>query len=80
MITHEVKEVISVIGENKGYEKRLSLISWNGEPAKLDLRTWKLTGSGDFKPGRGITLSDQEALLLDGALIRYLDKNRTPAV
>lgn len=74
MIDYEVEETLSVIGESKGYEKRLCLIRWNGEPnPKLDLRVWKPDGE-NHKPGKGLTITDQEALILNAALTEYLQK------
>jgi len=74
MIEYEVKDVISIFGENKGYEKRLCLMTWNpgGEP-KLDIRVWKPDG-GDHRPGKGLTLTEGEATALCAALAQYLNR------
>lgn len=72
MLEYTLERTISVFGDNKGYEKRLTLLSWKaGEPAKLDLRIWKPVGDG-HKPGKGMTLTDIEAKALNEALTAYL--------
>jgi hypothetical protein len=68
MITHEI---IKTLGEIGG-AKRLCLVSWNGNPAKLDLRIWR-TDEEPPKPARGITLTDDEARTLLDALQEYFD-------
>lgn len=57
-ITFEIVEHIGVIREeNKGWRKELNLVSWNGNPAKYDIRSW----SSDYqKMDRGITLKSDE--------------------
>jgi len=66
----QVTEHISSISENKaGYTLELNKVSYNGNPAKLDLRRWK-----DGKPLKGITLSDDEARSLFGTLKTILEK------
>ena len=55
-----------------GGEKRLSVISWNKRPAKLDLRAWH-EKDGETRPGKGITLTDAEAKDLLDALQVYLN-------
>ena len=77
MLEYELEKILCTFGESKGYEKRLCLMKWKAdEPAKLDIRTWKPDGNGGHKPGKGLTLSDHEALLLDGALAEYLQNKR----
>lgn len=70
MITHEI---IKTLGEIGG-AKRLCLVSWNGNPAKLDLRIWRTDG-GTLVPGRGITLTEDEAGTLAALLEAYLTDN-----
>ena len=57
-ITFEIQKHIGVIQEeNKGWRKELNLVSWNGGPAKYDIRAW----SADYqKMDRGITLKPGE--------------------
>jgi len=42
----------------KGWNKEVNLVSWNGRPAKLDIRNWQ---TGHAKCGKGITLTTEEA-------------------
>ena len=56
-ITFEIKEELGQIGASK----QLSIVSWNGNPAKYDLRTWHATEDGEPKPGKGLTMSEDEA-------------------
>ena len=61
---HEITERIAVISKNNaGYTLELNRVSYNGYPAKLDLRKWK-----DGQPLKGVTLSDDEARSLLEAL------------
>lgn len=61
---HEITERIAVISRNDaGYALELNRVSYNGYPAKLDLRKWK-----DGQPLKGVTLSDDEARSLLEAL------------
>ena len=57
-ITFEIQKHIGVIQEeNKGWRKELNRVSWNGGPAKYDIRAW----SADYqKMDRGITLKPGE--------------------
>lgn len=59
MLNYVIKRRITVLSENQktGWTKELNLISWNGAPAKYDLR--------EFSPDRkklskGITLTKDE--------------------
>ena len=62
--TFEIEESLLVLSENeKGWTKELNRVSFNGAPAKYDLRTWSPDHS---KMGKGITLSNEEfQVLLD---------------
>lgn len=56
--TFEIVEKLLVLSENeKGWTKELNRVSFNGAPAKFDLRTWSLDHT---KMGKGITLSNEE--------------------
>ena len=63
MITYHVERHIGIISENpnSGWTTELNLISWNGKPAKLDLRSWS---PDHTKMGKGLTLTRSEALVL----------------
>ena len=53
---YEITEHIAIIGSNAGYTLELNRVSYNGYPAKLDLRRWR-----DGQPLKGVTLSNDEA-------------------
>jgi hypothetical protein len=70
-VTFEVVKEIAVLSEgNKGWSKQANLISWNGKPAKLDIRDWNEDRS---KMGKGVTLGFEEAQLLLEALNDNID-------
>ncbi len=57
-IKYDIIKTIGVLSENpKGWTKELNLISWNGRPAKYDLRDW---APEHEKMGKGVTLSEEE--------------------
>ena len=70
MITHEVERTLAELSSTGSSAKRICLVSWNGNPAKLDLRVWR-TVDGETKPGKGVTLTDEEAETLLAALTDY---------
>lgn len=49
------------ISEGKKNRKVINLISFNGGENKLDIRDWYLDASGEYKMGKGVTLSLVEA-------------------
>ncbi|MFA6710090.1 MAG: YdbC family protein [Candidatus Methanomethylophilaceae archaeon] len=64
---YEVVEKIAVLSESsKGWTKELNLIRWNDRDPKFDIREWSPDGS---KMGKGITLSEEEVIVLKKALI-----------
>lgn len=65
----EVTEHIAVLSESAaGYSTELNRVSYNGYPAKLDLRKWH-----DGQPLKGVSLSDDEARRLYDALAEVFD-------
>jgi hypothetical protein len=55
---YEILQELAVLSENpKGWRKELNLISWNGRPAKFDIRDW---APEHEKMGKGVTLSNEE--------------------
>lgn len=65
-ISHVIEKHIAVLSETKGgWTKELNLVSWNGKPAKYDIREW---GPDHKSMGRGVTLTDEEAKALVEAL------------
>lgn len=56
--SYEILEEIGILSENaRGWRKELNLVSWNGNPAKFDLRDW---APNHEKMGKGVTLSNEE--------------------
>ena len=68
MYYHTILKDVAEIGQ---HGKALKVIQWGERAAKLDLRQWMKDGD-DLKPGKGITLSDEEAQDLLEALRDYL--------
>lgn len=63
---YDIVEKIAVLGTSaKGWTKELNRISWNGKPAKYDIREWDPEHE---KMGKGITLTDEEFQKLKEAL------------
>ncbi|MGL4736087.1 MAG: YdbC family protein [Cellulosilyticaceae bacterium] len=61
-IKYEIEQTIGVLSESsKGWKKELSLISWNDNPAKYDIREWDPEHQ---KMGKGVTLSKDEVIKL----------------
>lgn len=60
-------EIVGHIG--KAGRREVNLVSWNGRPAKVDIREWD---EYHDSPKRGITMTDAEAKELYEALkVRY---------
>lgn len=58
----EIVEKIGVLGEKEnGWTKELNLVSYNGFPAKYDIRDWD---PDHEKMSKGITLTKEELLKL----------------
>ncbi len=65
-ITYDIEQRIAVLSTNaRGWERQLNLISWNGNPAKYDIRDWSPDGS---RMGKGISLTGEELKNLKGIL------------
>ena len=65
-IKYEIIEQLGVLSESeKGWKKELNLISWNGREPKYDLRDWS---ENHEKMGKGITLTEEEAIKLRNIL------------
>ena len=72
MIDFRTEKQLAEISSTGSSAKRLTVTSWNGNPEKLDLRIWR-TDEEPAKPGKGITLTDEEAKTLAAALNAYLE-------
>lgn len=65
-----IEKEIGVLSESpKGWRKELNKISWNGGIAKYDLRDW---APNHEKMGKGVTLTEEEALNLKTLLNQNL--------
>ena len=69
MFKFEIREKIATLGAKGGYTTELNRVSFNGYPAKLDLRKWK-----DGQPLKGVTLTDDEAYSLLHTLRQILEE------
>lgn len=58
-------------GEIKSWNKEVKLVSWNGKPAKLDIRAWR---KDQKKCGKGIAITREEAEELVKLLSEILKK------
>lgn len=64
---YEIVEHIATLSQSGYTSKELNRVSYNGSPAKYDLRSWKRT-DGEEKLLKGLTLTDEEATALKEAL------------
>ena len=73
----EIIESYGVFSEgSKNWNKEVNLVSWNGRPAKLDIRNWQRNHE---KCGKGITVTRAEAEELVKLLNKILKaKSETP--
>lgn len=62
--SHVVADYGQLSSNRQGWTRNLKLISWNGHPAKFDIRDW----SGG-KPGKGMTLTRDEIRNLRDILV-----------
>lgn len=61
-IKYEIQQTIGVLSENnKGWKKEFSLISWNDNAPKYDVREWDPEHQ---KMGKGVTLTREEVIKL----------------
>lgn len=83
-ITFEIKERIAVLSESGSITKEINKVSYNGNPAKYDLRSWGHylgdNGEATISPLKGLTLTDSETAALADALAgRNIEKPADPA-
>ena len=64
---YEITERIAVLSQSGDTSKELNKVSYNGQPAKYDIRSWRRT-DGEEKLLKGLTLTDEEARALKEAL------------
>lgn len=65
--SYEIKEHIATLSHIGDTTKELNRISYNGSPAKWDLRSWR-RADGEDRLLKGLTLNDEEAAALRDAL------------
>jgi len=64
---YEITDSIAVLSERGQVSKELNKVSYNGMPAKYDIRSWQRSEGGE-KMLKGLTLTDEEASILKAAL------------
>ena len=64
---YEIVEKIAVLSQSGDTTKELNRVSYNGSPAKYDLRSWRRT-NGEEKLLKGLPLTEEEARTLKDAL------------
>ena len=65
-LKYEIIKNIGVLSESeKGWKKELNLVKWNEYAPKYDIRDW---APGHEKMGKGISLTEEEAIILLDAL------------
>lgn len=64
---YEIVEKIAVLSQSGDTSKELNKVSYNGQPAKYDLRSWRRT-DGEEKLLKGLTLNEEEMEALKQAL------------
>lgn len=76
--TFEIKEHIGVFENSKRvtkggveWQKEVNLVSWNGNPAKIDIRDWN---EAHDKVSKGIVFTEDEAKELLKILTEYFEK------
>ena len=75
MFEYETALPWATIGTTNQGELRLSLVHLhNYEPCQIDFRLWKPDGKGGLRPGKGMTLTDEQAAALATGLIKYLEE------
>lgn len=66
----EIVQNIAVLSTSKsGWTKEINMVSYNGAPAKYDIRSWD---PNHEKMGKGITLTKEEIVQLESVLRELL--------
>lgn len=65
-----VRNIAVLSKTNNGWTKEINVIDWHGKGPKIDIRTWH---HGINKIGKGVTLSDTEAIEMVKALTKDLN-------
>ena len=70
-LKYEIINQIGVISTSaSGWNTELNRVSWNGNEPKYDLRAWS---SDHSKMGKGITLSEEELIVLAEVLAKEVE-------
>ena len=72
VVDYQIQENIVTLSEGMQNAKRLAVVKWADNPARLELRQWLKNEEGE-KPGKGVTLTDEEARALYVGLRQYLN-------
>jgi hypothetical protein len=65
---YEITEELAVLSNKNGFTKEINMISYNGAKPKIDIRNWSVDDEGNKRMGKGITLSNEEAMVLRDTL------------
>lgn len=77
-VKFEIKEtIISVNDGDAKWNLELNLVSWNGREPKYDIRKWS---PDHTKMGKGVSLSEDEAILFFQQTEKFLGRFRTEPV
>lgn len=74
-IKFEIKKHYGTVKQNGAYSTEVNLVSWNGQPNKLDIRQWKTTEQGK-QPLKGMTLDRTQTQALYDALTEVLSNGQ----
>lgn len=62
----EIQQTIACLSEERsGWVKEINLVSWSGNDAKYDIRSWS---ADHAKMGKGVTLTKGELIALKSVL------------
>lgn len=73
MVQYKTAQILADLSHSGAWRKLLTITAWGSGPPKLDLRSWQQAGD-QLVPGRGVTLTREEAQSLFEALYAYLDE------
>lgn len=65
---YEITEELAVLSNKNGFTKEINMISYNDAKPKIDIRNWSVDDEGNKRMGKGITLSNEEAMVLRDTL------------
>lgn len=73
-VVGEVKELHGVLSDNGfGTKKIYATVSWNGNPAKTEIRNVRTNSDGEEILGKGISISDDE---MENLIKSYKEKKK----